>query len=68
LIGDKNWVIEMKNTKKSLWGEGSLMVGASSSAVSIAINPTGIFYFIAFVVLLLIVILIWRYWRKNTIK
>jgi len=48
LIGDKNWVIEMKITKKSLWGEGSLMVGASSSAVSIAINPTGIFYFIAF--------------------
>ena len=58
----------MKNTKKSLWHEGSLMVGVSSSAVSIAIHPIGIFYFIVFVILLLLVILIWRYWRKKSIK
>jgi len=55
----------MKYTNKSLWHEGSLMIGVSSSAVSIAIHPIGIFYFIVFVILLLLVILIWRYWRKK---
>ena len=58
----------MKNTKKSLWGGDGLMIGVSSSAVSIAIHPIGIFYFIVFVILFLLVILIWRYWRKKSIK
>jgi len=75
-MGDKRQVIKMnarhkdimKNRTKTCVVNASLM-GGTSSAVSIAIHPTGIFYFIVFIVIVILLLFLYRrYRRRKTIK